>query len=142
MFTARRGAGAWLNGMRITAEDRAEIEGARVIATGGFFKKKSWAEPWPEMQVNWVHSIAYRMAQIAYGRVHATVSHTPKSEWDLAAPTLLVQEAGGIVTEFDGRAIVFNREVPRHNGLVAAGRQLHPLLVERTRTFADTAHNR
>lgn len=142
MFSARRGGGAWLNGARVQAEDRAGIEGARMIATAGFFRKKAWAEPWPEMQINWVHSVAYRMAWISHGRAHATVSHTPKSEWDLAAPTLLVQEAGGIVTQFDGRPLVFNQEVPRHAGLIAAGRVLHPLLLERTRTFTDTAHNR
>ncbi len=138
MFTAMRGAGAHLNGEAIGVVDRDEIEGATVIASGGLFKKKIWREPWPPMHVVWVYSVAYRLARIAQGRVHATVSTTPKSEWDLAAPTLLVQEAGGIVTEIDGRALVFNRPVPRHNGLVAAGRDLHPLLVARIRTIVDS----
>jgi myo-inositol-1(or 4)-monophosphatase len=139
MFTARQGHGALLNGAPMEVRDRREIEGADVIATASLFRKKNfWKEPWPPMQVRWVHSIAYRMARIAQGRVHATVSHTGKSEWDLAAPTLLVQEAGGIVTEIDGSALVFNRPTPRHKGLVAAGPELHRLLVKRTRTIADS----
>ena len=139
MFTARQGHGAFLNGAPMEVKDRREIEDAEVIATASLFKKKDfWKEPWPPMQVQWVHSIAYRMARIAQGRVHATLSHTGKSEWDLAAPTLLVQEAGGIVTEIDGSALVFNRPTPRYNGLVAAGRELHRLLVERTRTISDS----
>jgi fructose-1,6-bisphosphatase/inositol monophosphatase family enzyme len=49
----------------------------------------------------------------------------------------LVQEAGGVVTENDGRALTFNQSVPRHKGLVAAGPELHKLLVARTRTITD-----
>jgi myo-inositol-1(or 4)-monophosphatase len=138
MFTARRGGGAFLNGEKISAKDRSEIGGAEMIASSGLFKKKIWSEPWPSMHLRWVNSVAYRMALIAGGQVHATLSHTGKSEWDLAAPTLLVQEAGGIVTEIDGSALVFNRPVPRHNGLVAAGPDLHRLLIERTRTIAGS----
>jgi myo-inositol-1(or 4)-monophosphatase len=142
MFTAQAGQGAHLNGEKITVTDRSAIEGATVIASSGLFKKKIWSEPWPPMQVKWIHSVAYRLALIAAGRADATISPTPKSEWDLAAPTLLVHEAGGIVTEIDGSPLLFNRPTPRHNGLVAAGRDLHRLLVERTRTVAGPTHNR
>ena len=141
MFMAMHGRGAHLNGERITVADRPAIEDAAMIASSGLFKKKIWPQPWPPMQIRWVHSVAYRLALIAEGRVNATVSPTGKSEWDLAAPTLLVQEAGGIVTEIDGSALVFNRPVPRHNGLVAAGRELHRLLVERTRAIAEITHS-
>jgi myo-inositol-1(or 4)-monophosphatase len=137
MFTARRGAGTRLNGEPVRVADRDRIEGATVIASGGLFKKKIWAEPWPPMQVRWVYSVAYRLARIAQGRVNATISPTGKSEWDLAAPTLLVQEAGGMVTEIDGKALVFNRPTPRHNGVLAAGPELHRLLLARTRTIGE-----
>ena len=138
MYTARAGSGAFLNGAPIEVVDRAEIAGAAVIANTGLFTRKIWPEPWPEMSLSWVNSVAYRLARIAHGKVNATVSTTPKSEWDLAAPTLLVQEAGGIVTEIDGKVPLFNQPVPRHNGLVAAGRNLHRLLLERTRAVAGS----
>jgi myo-inositol-1(or 4)-monophosphatase len=128
-----------MNGEPITVRDSARIEGISVVASSGLFKKKKlWREPWPRMEVSWINSAAYRLACIANGRVHAAVSPTPKSEWDLAAPTLLVQEAGGVVTENDGRALTFNQPVPRHKGLVAAGPELHRLLIERTRTITDS----
>jgi myo-inositol-1(or 4)-monophosphatase len=138
MFVARRGHGAFMNGERIGVRDSARIEGISVVASGGLFrKKKLWRDPWPRMEVSWISSAAYRLACIANGRIHAAVSPTPKSEWDLAAATLLVQEAGGVVTENDGRALTFNQPIPRHKGLVAAGPGLHRLLVERTRTITD-----
>jgi myo-inositol-1(or 4)-monophosphatase len=137
MFTARAGQGAYLNGKPIHVKDRSRIEGSTVIASGGMFKKKIWREPWPRMQLGWVNSVAYRLARIAQGRVHATISTTGKSEWDLAAPALLVQEAGGCVTGIDGSAFTFNRPVPRLKGLVAAGPELHGLLVARTKTLKE-----
>jgi myo-inositol-1(or 4)-monophosphatase len=139
MFTARRGEGTYLNGKPVSVRDSGQIEGATMIASEGLFKKKIWDEPWPEMRVRWVHSIAYRMARIAQGRAHATISMTAKHEWDLAAPALLVQEAGGRATGIDGGALTFNQPVPRLKGLVAAGRELHELLVDRTRAVSDSA---
>jgi myo-inositol-1(or 4)-monophosphatase len=138
MFVARHGHGAFLNGAPIRVCDASRIEGISVVASSGLFKKKKlWREPWPEMNVTWINSAAYRLACIADGRIHAVVSPTPKFEWDLAAPTLLVQEAGGVVSETDGRALTFNQPIPRHKGLVAAGPELHRLLVERTSTIPD-----
>jgi myo-inositol-1(or 4)-monophosphatase len=137
MFTARRGHGTRLNGAQIFVRDRSQVEGAKMIGSAGQFKKKIWSEPWPEMNVRWVHSIAYRMARVAQGRAHATISMTAKHEWDLAAPALLVQEAGGRATGIDGGALTFNQPVPRLRGLVAAGQELHGLLVERTKLVVD-----
>jgi len=139
IFTARRGHGASLNGEAIAVGDRNRIEGCSIIASSGLFSKKIWQEPWPRMQVKWVNSIAYRLALVAQGRAHATIALTPKSEWDLAAATLLVQEAGGRVTGIDASILVFNQPVPRLKGLVAAGPDLHRLLVERTTTVPNSA---
>ena len=133
MFTARRGQGAYLNGEPIAVTRKNRIEGAAMIASGGLFKKKVWTEPWPRMRLFWVNSVAYRLARIAQGSADATVSLTPKSEWDLAAPSLLVQEAGGRVTGTDGNPFLYNQPVPRVKGLVAAGEALHGLLIERTK---------
>lgn len=136
MFTARRGGGAFLNGVRISVGAHQGIDGCRMIATKGYFKHKVWTEPWPRTQNIWFNSVAYRLALIAAGRADATLSLTGKSEWDLAAPALLVQEAGGKVTDATGAAISFNRPNTRINGLVAAAPALHDLLVARTRPLA------
>ncbi|WP_088342764.1 MULTISPECIES: 3'(2'),5'-bisphosphate nucleotidase CysQ [Rhodomicrobium] len=136
MFTARRGGGAFLNGMPISVTPRDDIAECRMIATKGFFKHKIWTEPWPNTQNIWFNSVAYRLALIAAGRADATLSLTGKSEWDLAAPALLVQEARGKVTDATGAAITFNQPNTRINGLVAAAPALHDLLVARTRPVA------
>jgi myo-inositol-1(or 4)-monophosphatase len=136
MFTARRGGGAYLNGVPISVTMPDEITGCRMIATKGFFKHKIWAAPWPHTENTWFNSIAYRLALIAAGRADATLSLTGKSEWDIAAAALLVEEAGGRITDAAGAALTFNKPSPRMNGLVAAAPKLHHLLVARTKPVA------
>jgi myo-inositol-1(or 4)-monophosphatase len=136
MFTARRGNGAYLNGVPISVTTPEDIAGCRMIATKGFFKHKVWTAPWPHTENTWFNSIAYRLALIAAGRADATLSLTGKSEWDIAAAALLVEEAGGRMTDAAGAALTYNKPSPRMNGLVAAAPRLHDLLVARTKPVA------
>ena len=131
-FHAMLGKGAFLNDAPIAASKKSTLDGALLIASGGLFKKKIWKEPWPEVETKWVNSVAYRLALVASGRADATISLSNKSEWDLAAAALMVEEAGGVVTDHHGAAHVYNRASPRFPSLVAAGKALHPLLIERT----------
>jgi myo-inositol-1(or 4)-monophosphatase len=131
-FHAMRGKGAFLNGKPIHASERATLDGALVIASGGLFKKKIWKDPWPGVESRWVNSVAYRIALVASGKADATISLSAKSEWDLAAAALILQEAGGIITDHRGRSHSYNQKAPRFPSLVASGAKLHPLLIERT----------
>jgi myo-inositol-1(or 4)-monophosphatase len=81
----------------------------------------------------WVNSVAYRLALVACGQADATISLSAKSEWDLAAAALIVQEAGGVITDHRGESHLYNRALPRFPSLVASGKALHPLLIERTK---------
>ncbi|MGH6737369.1 MAG: 3'(2'),5'-bisphosphate nucleotidase CysQ [Methyloceanibacter sp.] len=132
-FRAMRGNGAFLNDAPIKASSKATLDGAEMIASGGLFRKKIWQEPWPDVHARWVNSVAYRLALVAAGKGDATISLTAKAEWDLAAAAVLVAEAGGIVTDHRGETHPYNRESPRFPSLVASGKALHPLLIERTR---------
>ena len=131
-FHAMRGHGAFLNETPIKASDKATLEGAKMIASGGLFKKKIWQDPWPEVTAKWVNSVAYRLALVAAGRGDATISLTAKAEWDLAAAAVIMDEANGITTDHRGNPHHYNRENPRFPSLVASGKALHPLLIERT----------
>jgi len=131
-FHAIRGRGAFLNGKPIKVTGRETLEGALFIASGGLFKKRIWKEPWPGVESRWVNSVAYRLALVAAGRADATVSLSAKCEWDLAAGVLIVEEAGGVVTDHHGHAFRFNLPIPRFPSLVAAPPGLHAKLIERT----------
>jgi myo-inositol-1(or 4)-monophosphatase len=78
-------------------------------------------------------STAYKLARVAAGAADAYVSRGPKSEWDVCAGVLLVEEAGGAATDTDGAPVVYNRRHPFVRGVIAANPALHGQLVARVR---------
>ncbi|WP_300516145.1 3'(2'),5'-bisphosphate nucleotidase CysQ [Aliiroseovarius sp.] len=122
LYCAARGMGATLNGWRLTASTRTELTGAQVLAA------KPALEPWrwkdarvPKMKRNFRSSLAYRLALIGEGRFDAMLTLRQTWEWDVAAGGLIVEEAGGRVTDQTGAPLVFNRKDPRLRGVVAGG---------------------
>ena len=79
-----------------------------------------------------MHSLALRIARIASGQLDVAFASGNSHDWDLAAADLMVQEAGGTLTSFEGRPIVYNRVEINHGALVAAGagRARHDRLIE------------
>ena len=96
-------------------------------------KKRRWPEIIPDAGFRTIGSLAYKLALIAAGRFDGLVSLRSTWDWDVAAAHHLLDEAGGVLSRADGTSLVYNQPEPRHRGLVAAGRTLHPKLVERLR---------
>ena len=132
MFAAARGVGATLNGAPIRVSDRAVLEGCRMLVARDVIEHKAWPMPWPVMDVGKRASIAYRMALVANGTYDAMMALSSKHEWDSAAATLLVQEAGGLATLHSGAPLAYNQPVPHHRSLICAGPALHAAMLART----------
>ena len=128
MYAAAEGMGATLNGKPIHVGDRAEIEGCRMVGYPRKFRRQGW----PDMQIRISNSMAYRMVMVAANKVDATVSFTPKSDWDVAAADIIAREAGATVTNLDGVPFRYDAESVREFGVVCANPALHGLLLERT----------
>ena len=135
MFTGAVGHGAFFNGKPMKVTDIGYLEGARIIGQKSRFADKRWPTPWPKMDVIERHSIAYRMALVASGQGDGTILFGFKNEWDIAAGAALIEAAGGAVSDMWGEPLKLNQRDPRAPGVVAAGANLHPLLIERTSTL-------
>ncbi len=131
LFTAMRGHGAFLGGAPIRVSEPDGLPHARILASDGVIAKPIWRDPWPLLIPMKVNSTTYRIACVACGRADASFAIKDKWEWDVAGGALLVQEAGGLATAPDGQPLVFNRAVPRVPGYLAAGKNLHAVLVDR-----------
>lgn len=110
-FTASRGGGAQLNNKRIRVSGRKSLEGA-LLGTGlpfredqmtlleGYMKSLSYF-----MQntagIRRAGSAALDLAYVASGRLDGFWEYGLQ-EWDLAAGILMVQEAGGLVSDPQG----------------------------------------
>lgn len=135
LYEARIGGGAYLNGTQIFASKMSEETGARLITNRAMIDHPAWPTPWPKVVVSTPkpNATLYRMALVAAGRWDGTLALFRKFDWDLAAGAVLVGEAGGLVSTHLGETLRFNQHNPAQRSLVAAGKLLHPLLVERVK---------
>ena len=117
-YYAWKGGGAWCNGRRIFVSKRTNIQDA-VVATGfpyaardvlpqltaifDFFLKNARG-------IRRLGSAAIDLAYVACGRFDVYYE-TTLNAWDIAAGIILVEEAGGVVTDFEGK-----------NGMLDSGR--------------------
>lgn len=109
LFTASKGAGAQLNGYRVRCTKPRDLSNS-ILATAFPFKRKenlgqylnSFNQIFAQCgDVRRSGSAALDMAYVAAGRYDGFWEKGLKP-WDIAAGMLLVQEAGGLVTDFDG----------------------------------------
>jgi myo-inositol-1(or 4)-monophosphatase len=122
-YKAASGQGAYLNDQRIRIAARDQIEGALLLV--------SRSEPQKRFQVFIDHcdikpvgSIANRLAKVAAGDGDGTITFRNIYEWDICAGVLMVEEAGGKAVDGDGETMSFNRELPKHHGVIAANARL------------------
>ncbi len=128
-FMAIAGQGATRNGHAIRATAGAELADIRVAGPKNFLERVATIGP-PFTVIPRVHSLALRLARVADGSIDAAVAGGNSHDWDLAAADLLVHEAGGALTPLGGGPLTYNRAVPRHGMLVAAGQDRHTALVD------------
>ena len=109
LFTSSRGAGAHLNDRRIRVSKQADLDGA-LLGTGFPFKMQQHLDVYLETfkalfpmtaGIRRAGSAALDLAYVAAGRLDGfwEIGLNP---WDMAAGALLVQEAGGLVSDFSG----------------------------------------
>jgi len=125
MFTAEQGGAAWLNGEKIHVSGTRNL-GECLLATG-FPSQKRHKNP----NIHFYHqltlhthgvrragSAALDLCNVASGRFDGFWEFN-LNPWDTAAGVLIVEEAGGRVTDFSGGAFqIASRETLATNGLV------------------------
>ncbi|MHA7774255.1 3'(2'),5'-bisphosphate nucleotidase CysQ [Roseibium sp. M-1] len=119
MFLARKGGGAFLNGDRISVSGQTDIAGATLTGPHSIVANADvLAAGFKGTDI--LRSLAYRLVTVAAGRVDVGTARGGPSDWDLAAADLLVQEAGGRLTDISGRDLIYNRAKTGHPALIAA----------------------
>jgi myo-inositol-1(or 4)-monophosphatase len=122
LFTATRGAGAFLNNKRIRVSD-VRVAAEALVATGFPFKEGTEFDSYIEMLrdvmpqfsgMRRAGAAALDLAYVAAGW-YDCFWEMKLNAWDMAAGSLLVQEAGGLVTD------IYGEEHYMQNGHIVAG---------------------
>ena len=109
LFTASRGSGAALNQKRIRVSARKSLEGA-VLATAFPFRQRRLMAKYSRVFQSVLSNVedfrragtaSLDLAWVAAGRLDGFFE-LGLQPWDVAAGTLIVREAGGVVIDWDG----------------------------------------
>ena len=109
LFTASRGRGAFLNDARLRVSKRQQLRSS-LVGTGFPFKELAHLEAYMRMLVDVMKgtvgvrragSATLDLAYVAAGRLDA-FWEIGLSRWDVAAGSLLITEAGGLVGDLEG----------------------------------------
>ncbi|MDR2412340.1 MAG: inositol monophosphatase [Holosporales bacterium] len=101
LFCAEQGRGAYLNNQRLRLRERPYLAEALVAFSRMPFTRLSWLSE-HTMGIRKPGAVALNLAYLAAGRFDACLSG-PQHLWDIAAGKLLVQEAGGLMTDAMGQ---------------------------------------
>ena len=137
MFEAERGKGAFLNGDRISVSERTAMEDS-ILGMDLSYNDEGAANGlevvssiWPGMQTARIMGSAAMGISYAAAGLTDLYFHHQLEPWDQVAGLLLVEEAGGIITDrTGGRAGLYS------DGLIASNATLHAEFMRRTEGMA------
>ena len=140
LFTASKGAGAYLNDKRIRVSKRDKIADA-LIGTGFPFREILAREEYLKMFSIMMQSCAdlrrpgaaaLDLAYVAAGRLDGFFEKGLRP-WDIAAGSLLITESGGIVGDFSGES-----DYLYHGDILAGNPKIFAQMVPLLSKFAHT----
>jgi myo-inositol-1(or 4)-monophosphatase len=136
-YAASAGEASTLNGVATRASAGADFAGRIAAGPKPMLERLAKVAPTLVMEPK-VFSLALRIARVADGTLDIAFASRDSHDWDLAAADLLVHQAGGALTTFEGGPLIYNRAEPMHGALVAAGRTRHEAFLElvRSKTLA------
>jgi myo-inositol-1(or 4)-monophosphatase len=133
LFTASRGQGAFMNDRRLRVSKTSQLEHA-LVGTGFPYRRNADLDTWMAILTSMIKetsgvrragSAALDLAYVAAGRFDGFWEFGLKA-WDTAAGALLVQEAGGLVSDIRGGSGYL-----ASGNILAGNPKLHPELLSR-----------
>ena len=142
LYTAKRALGAYCNGEKIQVQQDANLQNA-IIATGfPYAKHKMGKEYWwvvknferllPKIRdIRRLGAAALDLCYLGSGKVNGFYEINLKP-WDVAAGILILQEAGGKISDIYGKEYRFEKDI-----IVASNGYIHKQLLENLAEYND-----
>ena len=120
LYAARRGGGASLNGQPIGVSAIGELAEATFLHGGlGIVRKAGWWDGFARLIDGSLRQrgpgdyLGYALVASGRGEIYAELDLKP---WDLAPCKIVVEEAGGRFTDFEGRPTIYSGSALASNG--------------------------
>lgn len=130
LYRAVVGKGAFKNDGPIQTTQQSELLSAHILASRSELKRGEWERYEEQMVVTPAGGMAHKMVMVAEGKADGSFTLQPKTEWDFAAGILIIQEAGGKVSQLNGAPFTLNQENPKVPGLLFGGAIIFPVLLD------------
>ncbi len=138
LFTAEKGLGSFMNNRRLRVSGRSSMSetlvGLNSTRKAGMVPDmQDFADAINEKGLGFrlLGSAALDMAYLAGGRIDAYWDRA-LNPWDRAAGSLMIQEAGGKITDINGGKDILNAEI-----IIAGNPALHAEMLKKLGTTAD-----
>jgi len=139
LYFAEKGNGAYLEESgkppkKLSVSKISKLSGSKfavsrhhLISSEKSFLKKN------RIKIIVMGSIGLKFGLIAEGKADAYINFSDKTaQWDTAAPELILEEAGGRVTDFNGNKFTYDRvEIMNLNGVVASNGKIHDQVIRK-----------
>ena len=124
LIYAAQGENCWLDGVRVRVSDISLVSGALVLTTDPTFairpeRLDDWAKLEAESELSRSWGDCYGYLLVATGRAEVMVD-AALSTWDAAALMPIVEEAGGVFTDWSGVRTPDGGDAIATNGALAA----------------------
>lgn len=138
VFTAHEDGPAQKNGAAIAVSEPAEADGGRMVVAAPARIMDSLPDDLKALvtSVGRIPSLAYRLAMVADGRLHATLVRENANDWDIAAADVILRMAGGSLVQRGGAPMIYNRSDTHHGILMAGSPAVLPRLTEALTRFS------
>ena len=134
-----RGEGTWIERPEF-APERAQVTGQREISAMRLAASRSHRSPRMDKVVKTFGikdeirrgSVGIKIGLLIEQQCDLYVHLSPRTkQWDTCAPEIILQEAGGRITDLFGRPLSYNQaELQNRNGVVATNGVAHDEIIE------------
>jgi 3'(2'), 5'-bisphosphate nucleotidase len=143
MYSAVRGGGSWLefngNGNRLSASNLTDPSEMTAAVTRNHLTHRilRTIEHFGFRDVVRRGSVGLKTGLIAAGECDVYIHPSPRTKlWDTCAPQIILEEAGGRMTDIFGEELNYRRgDLQNRNGIVASNGAAHDTIVEKLQTL-------
>lgn len=140
IYLAEKGKGATLNGEQISVSKESDMKNVLMAYSLDFSDEPGKTEREAKVIQQLVQNVRnlrstnclVDFCYTADGKFGGCANQTTKI-WDIAGPSLLIEEAGGVATDLNGNTFDFSvteKNYDRNFEIVAANKLLHPVVIK------------